>query len=47
MKTELKARRQELLRELIQVNRQIRDVQKEVDQIERRIANRQPKTKAA
>jgi prefoldin subunit 5 len=47
MKTELKVRRQELLQELNRINRQIRDVQKEMNQIERRIANRQPNTKAA
>jgi len=47
MKSELEARRQELLRELNRVNRQIRDVQKEMNQIERRIANRPAKSKAA
>jgi len=47
MKSELEARRQELLLELNRVNRQIRDVQKEMERIERRIANRPAKMKAA
>jgi hypothetical protein len=47
MKSELEARRQELLRELNRVNRQIRDVRKEMEHIERRIANRPAKMKAA
>ena len=49
MKNDLTARRQELLRELDQINRQILDTQKSIAQIESKIGSLQdrPQTKAA
>ena len=47
MKSKLEARRQELVQELNRVNRQIRDVRKEMQEIGRRIGSRQSKAKAA
>ncbi len=49
MKSELKARRQELLHELDRINRQILETQKSITQIESKIGGLQdpPKTKAA